>query len=59
MCCSSSADDLVSGLNWFNATLKGRSNAPIAFDQGLLRGNAEARLVASLQRKNTGSVELG
>ena len=37
----------------------GRSNAPIAFDQGLLRGNAEAKLVASLQRKNTGSFELG
>ena len=51
--------DLVSMLNWFNTTLKGRADALIAFDQELLGGHTEAEVVASLQRKNTGSFEFG
>ena len=53
------ANRLVSGLNWFNTTLKGQAEAIIAFDQVLLGGHTEAELVASLQRKNTGSFEFG
>ena len=53
------ANRLVSGLNWFNTTLKGQAEAIIAFDQELLGGHTEAELVASLQRKNTGSFEFG
>ena len=53
------AGDLVSGLNWFNTTLKGQADALIAFDKELLAGHTEAELVTSLQRKNTGSFEFG
>ena len=55
----SGASDLVSGLNWFNITSNARVDALIAFDQELLGGLTEAELVASLQRKNTGSFEFG
>ncbi len=50
---------LISGLNWFNTTLKGKANALIAFDQELLGGHTEAELLASLRRRNTGSFEFG
>ena len=50
---------LVSGLNWFNTTLKGQAEAIIAFDQELLGGHSEAELVAILQRKNTEPFEFG
>ncbi len=50
---------LVSGLNWFNTTLKGKAEALIAFDQELLGGHTEAELVSSLRRRNTGSFEFG
>ena len=53
------AGDLISGLNWFNTTLKGQADALIAFDQELLGGQTEEALVASLPRKNTGSFEFG
>ena len=53
------AGDLISGLNWFNTTLKGQADALIAFDQELLGGQTEEALVASLRRKNTGSFEFG
>ena len=46
-------------LNWFNTTPKGRADALIAFDEELLGGHAEAELVASLHRRNTGSFEFG
>ena len=48
---------LISGLNWFNTTLKGKANALIAFDQELLGGHSEAELLARLRRRNTGSFE--
>ena len=51
--------DLVSVLNWFNTTLTGQAGALIAFDNELLGGHTEAELVASLQRRNTGSFEFG
>ena len=50
---------LISGLNWFNTTLKGKANAFIAFDQELLGGHSEAELLARLRRRNTGSFEFG
>ena len=50
---------LAGVLNWFNTTLKARADALIAFDQELLGGQTEAELVASLQRRNTGSFEFG
>ncbi len=53
------AGDLVSGLNWFNTTLKGQADALIAFDQEFLGGHTEAELVSSLGRRNTGSFEFG
>ena len=53
------AGDLVSGLNWFNTTLKGRVDALIAFDQEFLGGHTESELVSSLGRRNTGSSEFG
>lgn len=55
----SNAGDLVSGLNWFNTTLKGRTDALITFDQEFLGGQTEADLVSSLGRRNTGSFEIG
>ena len=55
----SRAGNLVSVLNWFNTTLKGKADALIAFDQELLGGHTEAEVLASLQRKNTGSFEFG
>ncbi len=55
----SPARDLVSALNWFNTTLKGRADALIAFDQEFLGGHTEAELVDRLQRKNTGLFEFG
>ena len=51
--------DLVSGLNWFNTTQKTRADAIIAFDQELIGGQTEAELLASLQRRSTGSFEFG
>ena len=51
--------DLVSTLNWFNTTPKGRAEALIAFDQELLRGHTEAELIASLRQRNTGQFEFG
>ena len=51
--------DLVSGLNWFNTTLKVRADALIAFDNELLGGHTEAELVAGIQRRNNGSFEFG
>ena len=51
--------DLVSMLNWFNTTPKGRADALIAFDQELFAGHTEEELVANLQRKNTGPFEFG
>ena len=53
------AGDLVSGLNWFNTTLKARADALIAFDQEFLGGHTEAELASSLGRRNTGSFEFG
>ena len=50
---------LVSGLNWFNLARKASAKALIAFDRELLGGYAEAELVASLQRRNTGSFAFG
>lgn len=50
---------LVSALNWFNTTLNAKADALITFDQEFLGGHTEAELVASLQRKNTGSFEFG
>ena len=50
---------LVSGLNWFNTTLKGQADAIIAFDQDLLGSHTEAELAAGLLRRNTGSFEFG
>ena len=50
---------LVSGLNWFNLARKASAQALIAFDRELLGGYAEAELVASLQRRNTGSFAFG
>ena len=55
----SPAGDLVSALNWFNTTLKGKADALIAFNQELLGGQTEAELVAGLQWKNTGLFEFG
>ena len=49
--------DLVGTLNWFNTTLKGRADALIAFDQGLLRDNDVSKLVAGLQWRNNGTFE--
>ena len=53
------AGDLISGLNWFNTTLKARADALIAFDHELLGGHTKAELVASLQRGNTGPFKFG
>ena len=50
---------LVSALNWFNLARKASAKALIAFDRELLGGYAEAELVASLQRRNTGSFAFG
>ena len=55
----SGADDLFSGLNWFNTILKGRTEALIAFNHELLGGHTEAELVASLERRNIGSFKFG
>ena len=55
----SPAGDLVSALNWFSTTLKGKADALIAFNQELLGGQTEAELVASLQWRNTGLFEFG
>ncbi len=55
----SGADDLFSGLNWFNTILKGRAEALIAFNHELLGGHTEAELVASLERRNKGSFKFG
>ena len=55
----SPAGDLVSALNWFNTTLKGKADALIAFNQELLGGQTEAELVVGLQRRNTGLFEFG
>ena len=41
----SRAGNLVSALNWFNTTLKGRADALIAFDQELLGGHTAAERV--------------
>ena len=54
-----SIGDLVSGLNWFNITLKARADALIAFDHQLLGGHTEAELVAGIQRRNNGSFKFG
>ena len=51
--------DLVSGLNWFNTTLRARADAIIAFDNELLGGHTEVELVAGVQRRNNGSFEFG
>ena len=51
--------DLSDGLRWFNTALKGKADAFIAFDQGLLGGHTEAELVASLRQRNTGLFEFG
>lgn len=51
--------DLVAVLNWFNTTQKARADAIIAISHELLGGHTEAELVASLQRRNTGSFEFG
>ena len=53
------ASDLVSGLNWFNTTMKGQADALIAFDQEFLGGRSEAELVSNLGRRNTGSFKFG
>ena len=50
---------LISGLNWFNTTMKRRADALIAFDQEFLGGHTEAELLARLRRRNTGSFEFG
>ena len=51
--------DLVSGLNWFNTTLRARADALVAFDNELLGGHTEAKLVAGVQWRNNGSFEFG
>ena len=53
------ASDLESGLRWFNTALKGKADAFIAFDQGLLGGHTEAELLASLRREYTPPFEFG
>ena len=50
---------LYAMLNWFNATLKGKADALIAFDEEFLGGHTEAELVTRLQRMNTGAFEFG
>ena len=45
---------LVSGLNWFNTTLRRRADALIAFDQELLGGHTEAELVSSSPSEKQG-----
>ena len=55
----SPAGDLVSGLNWFSTTLKGKADALIVFNQELLGGQTEAELVAGLQWRNSGLFEFG
>ena len=55
----SPADRLVSALNWFNLTPKGKADALIAFNRGLLGRRTEAELVADLQQRNTGLFEFG
>ncbi|MDE2838922.1 MAG: hypothetical protein OXL97_15650 [Chloroflexota bacterium] len=55
----SPADDLVSGLNWFNLSSSRRTTALMAFDQELLGNRTEAELVADLRLWNTGSFEFG
>ena len=55
----SPAGDLVSALNWFNTTLKGKADALIAFNQELLGGQTEEELVAGLQWRNTGLFKFG
>ena len=56
---SSAGGYLSSVGNWFNTTMKARANALITFNHELLGGHTEAELVASLQRRNTGSFEFG
>ena len=56
---SSAGGYLSSVRNWFNTTMKARANALITFNHELHGGHAEAELVASLQRRNTGSFEFG
>ena len=53
------ASDLSDGLRWFNTALKGKADAFIAFDQGLLGGHTEAELLASLRREYTPPFEFG
>ena len=53
------AGDLSDGLRWFNTALKGKADAFIAFDQGLLGGRTEAELLASLRREYTPPFEFG
>ena len=55
----SPAGVLVSALNWFSTTLKGKADALIAFNQELLGGQTEAELVAELQWRNTGLFKFG
>ena len=55
----SNIGDLVSGLNWFNTTLRARADALVAFDNEFLGGHAEAKLVAGVQWRNNGSFEFG
>ena len=50
---------LVSVLNWFNTDLKGRAEAIVAFDQGLLGEHEVSELVAILQWRNTETFEFG
>ncbi len=51
--------NLTSMLNWFNISPNENADALIVFDQELLGGHSETDLVASLQRKNTGSFKFG
>lgn len=55
----SSAWDLVSGIDWFNMAQGERTEAIIAFDNGLLQGRSESEFVASLQRTYGNSFEFG
>ena len=49
--------DLVGTLNWFNTTLKGRADAIVALDQGLLRDHDVSALVNGLKRWDNGTFE--
>ena len=55
----SNISDLVSGLNWFNTTMRARADALVAFDNEFLGGHTESELAAGVQWRNNGSFEFG